>query len=314
MNLRWDKRGVVYVPDGKYEWSQSHAQVPVADIVDENILRIYYSTRDRNNKSHTSFIEVSASQPEKIISINDRPILPLGQLGTFDEDGIMPSSIVNVGDYKYLYYIGWSQRKNVPYQNSIGLAISEDGGRTFKKYSEGPVLGINHIDPFFTGTMFVLKENDFFRAYYLSCVGWKPVNGRPEPLYILKYASSEDGIDWKRNNRTAIGFKDENEGGLVSASVVMLNGKYIMLFGYRKYYDFRTNSANSYRIGFAESTDALIWARNDQKSGIDISDHGWDSEMISYPFMIEVKDQLYLFYNGNQFGKTGFGYAMLKPD
>ena len=311
--MKWEKKGLVFVPDGSLEWSKSHAQVPVVENTNGGRLRIYYSTRDADNRSHVSFVEVDSRNPERILFVNPRPILQLGRLGAFDEDGIMPSSIVQVGELKYLYYIGWSQRKNVPYQNTIGLAISADGGETFKKYSEGPIIGVNHIDPFFTGTIFVLKEENLFKSYYLSCVEWKIVDGKPEPLYVLKYAASKNGIDWDREGKIAVPFKDLNEGGLVSASVIKLANKYLMWFGYRNYFNFRNNSANSYRIGFAESQNGIDWIRNDEKSGIERSEDGWDSEMISYPFVIKVDQNVYLFYNGNQFGKTGFGYAILKP-
>lgn len=309
--MEWEKQGLVFAPDGSLEWSVTHAQVPVVDPIDEEVWRIYYSTRGLDNRSKTGFIEVQADSPERIIRVAGEPILPFGRLGTFDEDGIMPSSILTIDGKKYLYYIGWSQRKSVPYQNTIGLAVSEDGGRTFQKFSEGPIIGVNHIDPFFTGTIDVFRDGNLFRGYYLSCVGWKVVNEKPESTYVLKYAESVDGINWSRSGHIAIPFKDEEEGGIVSATVIKREGRYWMWFGYRKYYDFRANSANSYRIGFAESEDGIHWSRNDSRSGIDISGSGWDSEMISYPRVIGSKGKLYMFYNGNHFGKTGFGYATL---
>lgn len=308
----WQKHGVVYVPDGRFEWSKTHAQVPIVDILDEKRWRIYYATRNSLNQSFTSYIEVESGNPGNIIYQHTLPILELGSLGSFDEHGIMPSSIINIGNLKYLYYIGWSERKSVPYQNSIGLAISNDGGRTFTKFSKGPIIGINSVDPFFTGTIYVLKVTDIFHAYYLSCIEWKLVNNKPESTYVLKYAKSFDGVNWIRENIIAIPFKDENEGGIVSASVIKNNSMFLMWFGYRKYFDFRTNPINSYRIGFAESSDGIHWLRDDKKNTFDISSSGWDCEMVSYPNIIKFKNQLYLFYNGNGFGRTGFGYATSK--
>jgi hypothetical protein len=309
--MNWEKKGLIFVPDGSFDWSVTHAQVPVIDILDDRIWRIYYATRGTDNRSRTGYIEVQAHKPENILYIKPEPILVFGRPGAFDEDGIMPSSLLTIGDKKYLYYIGWSQRKNVPYQNSIGLAISSDGGRSFQKYSEGPIIGVNHIDPFFTGTINVIKDGNLFRGYYLSCLGWKMVNERLESTYVLKYAESADGINWQRTGRVAIPFKNQEEGGIVSAAVIKRENKYLMWFGYRKYYDFRANPANSYRIGFAESEDGLNWLRDDSLSGIDVSESGWDCEMISYPYVIGSKGQLYMFYNGNNFGKTGMGYAIL---
>lgn len=307
--MEWEKKGLIFGPGGKYEWSKSHAQVPVVDLIGDK-WRIYYATRNSQNNSYTSYIEVEAGNPRNILYVHDSPILTLGRLGSFDEHGIMPSSIIDFDGKKYLYYIGWSQRKSVPYQNSIGLAISSDGGRTFEKFSEGPIIGVNHIDPFFTGTIFVLKEDNYCSAYYLSCVEWKLVNEKPEPLYVIKYADSKNGIHWNRNNIRAISFKDEQEGGLVSASVIKRGSKYFMWFGYRKFYDFRDNANNSYRIGFATSDDGKNWLRNDDESGIGLSEDGWDSQMISYPNVVESGNKMYLFYNGNHFGKQGFGYAV----
>jgi predicted GH43/DUF377 family glycosyl hydrolase len=311
MKFSWQKRGLVYVPEGTLQWSRSHAQVPVAQIIEHGRLRIFYATRDDSNRSNIGYVEVDAEDPQNILVASQEPILSFGRLGAFDEDGLMPSSLITLKGQVFLYYIGWSQRKHVPYQNSIGLAISDDGGRTFHKYSEGPIIGVNHIDPLFTGTIFVLKDGDLLRAYYLSCREWRVVDGKPESMYVLKYATSYDGINWLRNNKIAIPFKSENEGGLASAAVVKLGGLYHMWFGYRNYFDFRSNRANSYNIGFAHSEDGVEWIRDDSRSGIDKSDQGWDSEMISYPYVIKVNGRIYLFYNGNQFGKTGFGYAIL---
>lgn len=308
--MTWIKKGLVYSANKKYHWNQSHAQVPVVDMINDDVWRIYYSTRGLDNKSNTSYIEVDAKDPSIVLYEHDTPILELGSLGTFDDCGIMPSSIINVGDKKYLYYIGWTTRGSVPYHNSIGLAVSEDGGKTFSKKYQGPIITTTHQEPYFTGTCFVLKDADKFKAWYLSCIEWRKVNNRVEPLYHIKYAESKDGIQWERNGMVAIELQDANEGGLVSAAVTYKDGGYLMWYGYRKLTDYRENKEQSYRIGYAESADGINWIRKDNLSGIDIATDGWDSEMISYPYVVEHHDTRFLFYNGNGFGKTGFGYAI----
>lgn len=300
----------MFVNRGLHDWDRSHAQVPVANAVDENRIRIYYASRNARGQSLTSFIEVDAKQPSEILYEHNRPLLSLGSLGAFDESGIMPTCILDVKNEKFLYYIGWSLKKTVPYQNSVGLAISNDGGKSFKKFSAGPIVGVNNIDPYFTGTFFVLPDRGLFRAYYLSCIGWKVQDGRPEPLYVLKYAESSDGISWERLGKVVIDLEGDSEGGLVSAAVMKEDNSYRMWFGKRGKYDYRVNSDNSYRIGYAESDNGLEWMRKDSAAGIDISRTGWDSEMISYPNVVRVGEQLYMFYNGNKFGETGFGYAI----
>jgi hypothetical protein len=304
----WIKKGNIFNVNGQFDWNKTHAQVPVADVLEDRI-RVYYSTRDVSGKSNVSFIEVEKNNPEKIIYEHTVPLFELGNLGSFDDSGIMPSSIITVGNKKYLYYIGWTTRKTVPFQNAVGLAISEDGGKVFKKLSEGPIISVNYIEPYFSGTSFVTFENNTFKMWYLSCIKWEKFDGKPEPIYNIKYAESLDGISWKQTGKVAIELNDD-EGGLVSAAVIKEDDKYKMWFGKRKKSDYRNNITNSYKIGYAESLDGKDWIRKDNEVGIDISKEGWDSEMISYPYVFKKDNNLIILYNGNGFGKTGFGYAV----
>ena len=304
----WIKKGNIYNVNGQFDWNKSHAQVPVVDLLEDRI-RVYYSTRDVSGRSNVSYIEVEKNNPEKIIYEHTAPLFELGNLGSFDDSGIMPSSIITVGNKKYLYYIGWTTRGTVPFQNAVGLAISDDGGKVFKKLSEGPIISVNFIEPYFSGTSFVTFEDDTFKMWYLSCIKWERFDGKPEPIYNIKYAESLDGITWNQTGKVAIELNDD-EGGLVSAAVIKEDGKYKMWFGKRKKSDYRNNITNSYKIGYAESLDGKDWIRKDDNAGIDISNEGWDSEMISYPYVFKSDNRLIMFYNGNGFGKTGFGYAV----
>ena len=306
----WIKKGNIYKVNGQFDWNKTHAQVPVADVLEDRI-RVYYSTRDVSGRSNVSFIEVDINNPKKIVYEHSVSLFELGNLGSFDDSGIMPSSIITVGNKKYLYYIGWTTRGTVPFQNAVGLAISEDGGKKFNKFSEGPIITINHKEPYFSGTAFVLVEDDIFRMWYLSCIKWERFDGKYEPIYNIKYAESLDGIEWKQTGKVAIEL-NEDEGGVVSAAVIKENGKYKMWFGKRKKSDYRLNKENSYRIGYAESVNGIDWIRRDSEAGIDISKEGWDSEMISYPYVFKKDNNLVMLYNGNGFGKTGFGYAVWK--
>jgi len=196
----WEKKGLIYNVNGKFEWNRTHAQVPVVDVLSDR-LRIYYATRNSQGKSNVSYIEVDKEDCQKIIYECKVPLLNFGKVGSFDDSGIMPSSIVNVGNKKYLYYIGWTTRQTVPYQNAIGLAISYDGGVTFKKSFEGPIITINHIEPYFSGTSFVILDNNLFKMWYLSCIKWENIKGKLEPIYNIKYSESIDGINWKQTGK-----------------------------------------------------------------------------------------------------------------
>jgi hypothetical protein len=305
----WYKKGLIFNVDGKQNWNKTHAQTPIVDVLDDR-LRIYYSTRNANGTANISFIEVEKNKPENIIYVHKSPLLELGAPGTFDDSGIMPTSVLTVGELKYLYYIGWTTRLTVPYQNAIGLAISKDGGKSYQRAFDGPVITVNHLEPYFSGTAFVMEDNSMFKMWYLSCIKWEYIDGKMEPFYNLKYAESADGIYWNQTGKVAIEL-NSGEGGIASATVIKELNKYKMWYSYRGNADYRNNPLNSYRIGYAESSDGLEWLRLDNESGIIISKMGWDSEMICYPNVVQT-DQLIMFYNGNGFGKTGFGYAIWK--
>jgi hypothetical protein len=307
----WVKRGLIYRTGGGHPWNRTHSSVPTVDATDEKIWRIYFGTRDEMNRNRISFIEVEAGNPANVLYEHDSPVLDLGNLGTFDECGVMPSWILDCGSEKYLYYIGWTVRSTIPYHNSIGLAISKDGGRTFKRFSEGPLFGETYLEPYFTGTSCILVDDGVWKNWYLSCTGWTRVDGKPEPRYHIKYAESKDGINWDRRGTVAIDYKSDSEAGIVRSSVLKLRNLYCMWYSYRGGVDYRTNSNTSYRIGYAQSNDGISWTRMDDSAGIDVSPEGWDSEMIEYPHVFQHGEKIYMIYNGNQFGHSGFGYAEL---
>jgi len=306
----WIKRGLVFCPQQNRDWNQSHAQLPIVDPLSEQVWRIYYSCRDRANNSRFSYIEVQAGKPEHVLRIAEQPLLQLGDLGSFDESGQMCVSVVGQAGVKYLYYAGWSEKRHVPYHNAIGLAISHDDGVTFRKYAPGPLLDSRPFEPYFSGTACVRIENGVWRMWYQSCTRWQLIKDRPEPFYHIKYAESDDGIHWHREGRIAIDYKDSSEAGICSASILLEGQVYKMWYCFRQGEDYRHDRSRSYRIGYAESNDGISWQRMDDQASIDVSENGWDSEMLAYPNVISHRGRKYLFYNGNGFGRCGFGYAI----
>lgn len=310
--MKWIKKGLIYKPNGEFDWNQTHASVPTVYKIDEKRLRIYYATRDTQNRTNISFIEVEADHPENILYIHNKPIISPGKMGMFDDMGAMPSHVIDVGDEVWMYYLGWNVRNTIAYHNSIGLAISKDGGKSFEKFSEGPLFDRTYIEPYYSAVPFVLREDNLWKMWYLSNTKWVQHEGQSEPFYHIKYAESKNGIDWERKGVVAIDYKDENECGIVRACVIKENKTYRMWYAHRNLKNYREDKKNSYRIGYAESQDGKDWTRMDKDVGIDVSEKGWDSEMIEYPFVYDHNGQFYMFYNGNTFGKTGFGYAILK--
>lgn len=304
------RKGMIFNVAGKDPWNQTHAQIPTADVLSNDRIRIYYSTRDKSNRSLTSFVEVDAQDPLKVLYVHDRPILDFGKLGCFDDCGVMPSCVVNHDGKKYLYYCGWNTSTTVRYRNCIGLAVSEDGGITFRRAFEGPVMDRTKDEPHLVVTPHVIVEDGTWKMWYSGGTEWKLVNGITEPQYLVKYAESKDGINWQRDNRVIIPYKHEFEA-IGRPVVVHENGIYKMWFSYRNIDNYRTDKKKSYHIGYAESKDNFTWERKDEQAGIELSAAGWDSEMMAYPYIVDYKGSRYMFYNGNGFGRSGFGYALI---
>ncbi len=309
--MLWEKKGLIFAPNRNHDWMVSHAQVPLVDRINDDTLRIYFGTRDEVNRTVTTFVEVKADNPSHVRYVHDQPVLGLGELGCFDDSGAMPSWIIDRGAEKYLYYTGWNTSTTVPYRNSIGLAVSKDNGLTFQRACPGPILDRTQYEPHFCAVPCVLVEDGRCRMWYLSGVRWDVFNDKPEPRYHIKYAESADGINWDRQGVVCIDFKSDAEAGIVRPSVIKEGALYRMWYSYRGLENYRTDKRNSYRIGYAESSDGIAWTRKDEALGLDVSNAGWDSEMVAYPYVYEHDEKKYMIYNGNGFGKSGFGYAVL---
>ena len=302
--MNWIKKGIIFNVNNNNGWMCTHASIPIADHIKDDKFRIYFSPRDSENRSSTAHIELDINNTKEILEISKNPAISPGELGGFDDSGAMASSIVTNNDQKYLYYVGWNKGVTIPYSNSIGLAISNDGGKTFQKHSKGPIIGRDILEPFFTASSHVLIENGMWKMWYLSCIKWNLYQGKPNPHYHIKYAESKDGIDWQRKGIVCIDFKDDKEWAISRPCVIRNNEVYKMWYSYR--------GEKNYRIGFAESKNGIDWKRKDDQVGIDVSEDGWDSEMIEYPYVFEHKEKSYMLYCGNGYGKTGFGYAILE--
>ena len=150
--------------------------------------------------------------------------------------------------------------------------------------------------------------------FYIAGRVWIPNDGKPEPVYKIRAATSEDGINWNKLNYDLIESRIEINEAQASPDVIYANNKYHMFFCYRHSLDYR-NKSGGYRIGYAFSEDLHNWTRVDDKVGIDVSDGDeWDSEMISYPHVFELDGKIYMFYLGNSVGRYGFGLAELQGE
>ena len=305
--MKWTKLGRVFCPDGKSDWMKTHAMIPIPFNLDGDIYRIFFSSRDSINRSHGAFIDINIRNPFEILDISDKPIIEPGELGCFDDSGALPNCILDIYGKRLVFYTGVNTGKTVNFRNSIGIAEWDLERDTFRKIYQGPIIDRTKDFPQFTATPHVIHHNNIFKAWFSTGKKWTILNNRPEPSYKIEYAESKDGINWIRNGEIAIDFRDKYEYALgVPRVFTDLGSRFQIWFSARG-----SKSSNSYRIYYAESDDLKNWIRKDSSVGIDVSKTGWDSEMICYPYLFKHNNDVYMLYNGNSYGKTGFGIAVL---
>ena len=312
----WEKLGRIFIPQEikGLPWLNEFAQAPSVLIFDD-FIRVYFSCRPEPDEfsqyvSYTAFVDLDRANLFNIKQFAKEPILPLGDKGTFDEFGIYPTSVIREGEEILAYYGGWTRCESVPFNVAIGIAKSLDQGVNFSKLGNGPVLSYSPDEPFILSGPKIRKFKDTWYLFYIAGKKWLANEGKPEPVYTIRMATSSDGIHWNKEHRDLIETKLEENEAQASPDVFFYNNQYHMFFCYRYSLGFRSKE-KGYRIGYAYSDDLFHWTRDDAQAGIDVSEEGWDSEMISYPHVFELDNQLYMFYLGNQVGRYGFGLAKL---
>jgi hypothetical protein len=307
--MRWQKRGNIFNPQKHRDWAGTHAQVPTV-LVKEEVLRVYYADRDSDGRSFPTYMDVDRADPSRIVYQHKQPLLPFGRPGTFDDEGVMPAFALEHQGQVRMYYSGWNRRLTVPYHNATGLAVSDDGGATFRRLYDGPILDRVPLEPYLAVTPSVMHDDDRWRMWYISGIDWTRVGEKFEPVYVIKYGESADGIHWHRPNLLSVAPRHEREA-FSHPCVIKRGDTYLMWYCFRESEDYR-DGRGAYRIGFATSLDGRVFDRRDDAAGITVSEQGWDAKMICYPYVVRVDGRTLMFYNGNSFGQTGIGWAVLE--
>jgi sucrose-6-phosphate hydrolase SacC (GH32 family) len=310
--MEWSKQQRIFDVDHHRSASLvSHAAMPYAFHLHDDRYRVFFSSRNADGKSLPYYFDcIVANQTITPIDTVSRPLLALGGLGTFDDSGIMPSSVLRIDNKIYLYYVGWSVPRNVSYHLAVGLAISHDDGQTFQKYSTGPILDRDMFDPHFSTTPYVTYTDGLFRMWYTSCTGWIIVHNHTEPQYLIKYCESLDGIHWRKGYPVSVGYSEHMEA-IARPSVIYMNDTHHMYFSYRKLADYRTHTNQGYKIGHVTSLDGIHWDSPPDLHVLPLTPNSWDSDMVAYCHVFIHQGTTYMLYNGNGFGKSGIGYAVL---
>jgi hypothetical protein len=301
--MQWINRQRIFSPSPAHPFGTTRVMAPTPWRKNSGTIRLFCGFCDDQGVSRPGYVDVSADNPAKILAVSDAPLMALGQDGDFDDNGLCPTSIVTLPDGSLrMYYFGFQRLHKIPYTMFCGAAASHDGGESFTRIQRTPVLDRTAAEPVMRSGPFVLHEGGKYKIWYPCGLRWIQVNGKNVHEYNLHYAESDDGIVWPASGRVAVDIAPADEFGLGRPYILRHPRGYLLL------YSVRTRSLG-YRLGCAVSSDGLLWRRCDGAMGMDVSASGWDSQMQCYSSILEVDGRTYLFYNGNDLGGSGFGYA-----
>lgn len=302
--MRWQKHGVVWQPDGGKAWARTHATCPTPVLLDDGTLRVYVQCRDANNVGRVGFVDLDPADPRRVLREAAEPILDVGAAGAFDDNGVFQTSVVTLPDGRlFMYYVGFELCHHIRYRLLTGLAVSDDGGYSFHRVSAVPILERSTAEPHFRCGPFVCRERGRFRMWYVAGGAWEQIDGKPMPIYDIRYMESSDGVHWPNTGRVVLSIEHDREHGF-GRPYVLHEAE-----GYRMHYSIRKRTPARYRLGYAVSDNGIDWQRRDDEIGLEVSPNGWDSDSVEYGAEIDAGGKTWLFYNGNDFGGTGFGVA-----
>jgi predicted GH43/DUF377 family glycosyl hydrolase len=301
--MKWHKHGVVWKPDGTLAWARSHATCPTPVRLRDGRLRLFLQSRDAGNVGRVGWVDVDPDDPRRVVASAREPVLDIGRAGAFDDNGVFPTSVLRGQDGRlWMYYVGFELCHHIRYRLLSGLAISDDEGDSFQRYSEAPILERSMHELHFRGGPFVLQDEGRFRMWYVAGSAWETIDGKSMPLYDIRLVESADGVTWPSVGRVVLEVTSAEHG--FGRPYVLRDAE-----GYRMHYSIRRRNPARYRLGYATSVDGVHWTRHDDVIGLDVSPGGWDSDSVEYGAEIRAGGHDWLLYNGDDFGVTGFGIA-----
>jgi predicted GH43/DUF377 family glycosyl hydrolase len=301
MGLQWKKHGLLFSSEN-FSWSEHSALQPTPLVLDDRI-RVYVGTRDKDGVSRVGFVDLDRKDPRNILGYSKASVLDVGENGCFDESGVVPSAVVNYEGKIYLFYAGYQLGTKVRFSVLGGVAISRDNGYTFSRVKKTPAFERNDEELLFRVPHSVIVKDGKWCAWYGGGSSFQKGKDKTLPLYDIRYVESESPLNFGKAGSVIIKTQGQ-EYRLGRPYVFSLSNKHYMFYGY-------STESSPYQLGYATSDDLKEWERCDDLVGLEISKSGWDSEMMAYPSVIQLGSKVYMFYNGRNYGREGFGLAEL---
>ena len=295
--MNWDKLGQIYKVKNKNPFLLTHASNPLPFHLKDDIYRIYYNGRDKNNKSSVSYVDINIIT-RNIVNDPKIPILTYGGEDSFYSHGISIGNIFTQNNKSYIGFMGWQIRGNNHWVGDIGKFEIKDN----KAKKPTLLLGLSEEDPVSLSYPHIEYENGIYKMWYGSTINWNSENG--EMIHVLKYATSLECKTWNLKG-ISLPYILGKAQAFSRPTLIKIKNKYHM------WYSYRSGDGTLYRIGHSESKNGDNFELNSSPN-LDVSSKGWDSEMVCYPSVFKHKDEIYMLYNGNNHGIDGFGLAQLK--
>ena len=297
--MSWTKLGMIYKVNSSHPLLTSHASNPLAMHLKDDLFRVFYSGRDKDKKSSVSYVDIDVCNL-KVVSENSHPLIEYGPEDSFYSHGISIGNIYSGPNRsEYILFMAWQIRENTHWKGEIGRLELSNSNR-LNLNPQIPFMKNDEIDPISLSYPFVLYHEGIYKMWYGSTISWSSKNG--EMIHVIKYATSKDAEVWEKHG-VAIPFQLGVAQAFSRPTVIIDED------GYHMWYSYRDGTGRKYRIGYSTSDDGLEWVNHLDEVGITVSSNGWDSEMICYPFVFNHKGERYMLYNGNDYGKHGFGIA-----
>ena len=303
--MRWRRKGVCFYAKA-VPWAAHTALQPTPLFVNDNVVRLYAGFRDEVGVSKIGFIDVETRDPSNVINISHTPVLDIGRDGMFDDNGVVPCSVVKFENQILLYYAGYQISGKVRFMAFSGLAISTDRGDSFIRYQETPIADRTPEAALFRAIHSIMFDGAKWRVWYGGGSTFIEGKNKTLPSYDIRYMESDSPYIFPNSGTNVL--TTSGAEYRVGRPFVVRNddGLFQMFYGF-------STEASPYGLGYAESSDGISWTRKDDMLGLPSPAPGdWDEKMAAYPCFVRTKHGSYLFYNGNDYGRAGIGYAELE--